>query len=119
VIRRAALALAIVTGVSVTAGAAAVLPIGESARMQVIETEPPVRPGPHSTTTVPGDADRGPKLWVCVVLAVGNGDGWKLKPGANPIEVAAVSQVARDAEDPDHPSYLASSGDERCALPLG
>jgi hypothetical protein len=110
VIRRVGFVLVLLTAVSITAGAAAVLPIERSAPLQVIDADAPSPAPPPEPSPPPSH-----KVWVCVVLV--HHDTWQLKPGRNPIEVASVSQIARDGADPDHPSYLVSAGDERCALP--
>jgi hypothetical protein len=119
--RRAVVAALVVTASSVVVGAAATLPLGDPATIQVFEAEGPdittTTPTTEPpTTTTPEDPDVDRKVWVCVVLVHGNG-GWRLKEGQNPIHVPPNANDARDGESPDHPSYIVENGDVVCVLP--
>jgi hypothetical protein len=120
--RRALLVVAALTATGVATGAAAVLPLGTSAPIQVVDVDAPrpttVPTTTTATTTTPPDDGQGhgdKKVWVCVVLVHQDGSV-RLKPGKNPIDVAVTSRDARDAASPDHPSYVVENGSVVCRV---
>jgi hypothetical protein len=124
-IRKLAIALALLTAAGVATGAAAVVPIGESAPLQVVELDGTV-PTVVPTTTQPPADDPGDddgdehdgddkKVWVCVVLVRKDGIHL-LKPGKNPVHVSVNSHDARDAASADHPSYVVDDGAVQCRV---
>lgn len=128
-IRKLGFWLVLLTALSVTAGAAAVLHIDDTAPLQVIELDVTV-PRPTTTTTTeapeptptdppPPEHGRGAeKIWVCVILQDKDGNP-RLKEGKNPIHVSVNAQDALDGRSPHHLSYVVPSGDVECVLPEG
>ena len=115
-IRRAVFWLALLSALSATVGAAAVLPTSGSAPLQVVDH---VADAPGPTTTRPSEPTvaRSPtKIWVCVILVDRDGN-WRLKPGKNPLHVSENAQDALDAKSPHHPSYVVDRDEVGCEVP--